>query len=112
MWAINDSTAHDPAAEHIPKVPYQNIEAEFQEWDNIVAYLGQNTGKTYRDVQSILMRLPLPRAYIDSYLRRIGHRLTSETRLLGRTHTQSFEFALNLVQAVIDMHHMPLKAII
>jgi len=84
-------------SEGLPIVPFRNLEDEFATWDNVVSFLNSNIAGLYQEIQNIVDLFPLPQASVDTYLRKMQHKMNVEQRTLSRLPSQSLEKALNVV---------------
>ena len=92
-------------------MPFQNLEDEFSSWENVQAFLNYNLIGVYNDVQNILQKFPLPKPFVDTYLRKMQHKMEVEKRTLSRIPAaSSLEKALKLVTAAIDWHCKPMSS--
>lgn len=101
IWVCRES-ATSPIAEI--KVPFQNLEDEFASWDNVQAFLNCNMVGLFQEIQTILSRFPVQKSFVDTYFRKMQHKIDIEARTLSRVQSQSLEKALSLVQAALDWH--------
>ena len=54
LWICKEAQMSSGSTEHLPKVPFQNLEDEFSSWENVQAYLNSNTAGLYQEVQNML----------------------------------------------------------
>ena len=84
LWVCKESTMPASTNDNLPEVPFQNLEDEFSSWENVQTYLEQNQAGMYQEVQQISQRFPLPRFFVDQYLRKMQHKMQVESRCLSR----------------------------
>ena len=91
-------------ADELPRVPFQNLEDEFDAWENVQAYLKQDVSGLHQETQSLVTRLPLPPVFVEQYLKKMQHKIALNERVLTRNHSASLDKLLSLVRAVLDWH--------
>ena len=91
-------------ADELPRVPFQNLEDEFDAWENVQSYLKQDVSGLHQETQSLVTRLPLPPVFVEQYLKKMQHKIALNDRVLARNHSASLDKLLSLVRAILDWH--------
>ena len=72
LWMFKEAQSLQNKEEEELSVPYQNLEDEFENWENVQAYIKQDITGVHHEVQAISTRLPLPKPIVEQYLKKMS----------------------------------------
>ena len=86
LWIFREQKPFFTQSNYInsSKVPYQNLEAQFEIWENIQEFIGEDLPGLLNEVRGFINKIPLSSSIVESHLSRLQTKVLVNNKTILR----------------------------